>query len=143
MRYSNLKHSGPTELRLSFSCCFVLVAVVAALLAATSPASAAAPEIAVYTGNTTNSAAARTNGATYTFPDTAIGYASTVTLTIQNVGDTNLSGLALSVTGNDVNDYKLSELNPADLAPNATVTFSVNFEPGAEGLRGISVWIAS
>ncbi len=101
------------------------------------------PEIAVYTGNATNIGAARTNGANYTFPDAAIGQTRTATFTIQNLGETNLSALALGLTGPDVNDFNLSPLNTTNLAPNATVTFSVNFEPTAGGTRGASIWITS
>src|SRR6185503_7651717 len=143
MRHSNLKTYGTAGLRSSFSSCVLLVAIAVAVLAAPSPASAAVPEIAVFTGDTTNSAAARTNGADFFFPTTTMGYSSTAIFTIKNVGDANLSGLALSQSGANFSDYPLSGLTATDLAPNATATFSVNFEPFGEGLRTVAISIAS
>jgi hypothetical protein len=144
MRYSNLQGHRTTGLWSSLSFCTVLVAIVATLLLGAMTASAATgPEIAVFTGDTSNAAAARMNGAEFIFPTTAMGYSSIAIFTIKNVGDSTLSGLALSQTGANFSDYPLSALTATDLAPNATATFSVNFEPFADELRTVSVWIAS
>lgn len=102
-----------------------------------------APEIAVYTGNTTNATFARASGAVYSFPYTATGYVSSAAFTIRNLGNTNLSGLTLTKTGTNVNDFTWSPLNSTNLSPNGTVTFSVNFAPTAEGERCASIWIFS
>ncbi len=100
-------------------------------------------EIAVYNGDTTNAAAARVDGDLYRFSDTPLGYANTATFTIQNLGGAYLSGLALSMAAGS-NDYKPLALTATNLAPGATATFSVNFEPASAGnLHFGTVWIAN
>lgn len=102
-----------------------------------------APEIVVYAGNTTNPTASRTNGGTYVFQDTAIGGGRTATFTIQNLGEVNLTGLALNLTGPGVANYSVSVLTSTNLAPNEVATFSMNFGPAAATNYGVSVWITS
>src|SRR4029453_16480602 len=81
----------------------------------TIPRVQALPEVSVFTGPTTNAASARTNGVgVYVFPDTDPGSSSTAQIfTIQNTGTTNLTGLALSKSGVNRNDFSVS-------APGAT-----------------------
>jgi hypothetical protein len=106
---------------------------------------AVAPEIAVFTGANTDAANQRTNNVgTNVFANTAVGAGSAAqTFTIQNVGSTNLTGLALSKAGANTSDFTMSALGATTLPPNATTTFTVTFAPTATGTRSAVVNIAS
>ena len=61
----------------------------------------------------------------------------------QNAGNSDLTGLVVSVTGANPGDFVVGSLGATMLAPNATTTFTVMFVPTAEGLRQGVVLIAS
>jgi len=65
------------------------------------------------------------------------------TFTIRNLGTTNLTGLALAMTGPHTNDYILGSLGTTALAPGSNTTFTVTFSPGAAGTRTATLQIAS
>src|SRR5262249_10294942 len=87
----------------------------------------AVPEIAVFTGNTTNASAARTNNVgTHVFANTLVGASSAAqTFTIKNVGNANLTRLALSKAGANPGDFTVGSPGATTLAPQATTTLTV------------------
>src|SRR6185503_14087860 len=88
----------------------------------------AAPEIAVFTGATTNAGSARTdNVGTNAFANTTVGSSSAAqTFTVKNIGTANLTGLALAKAGANTGDFVLGSLGATTLAPQATTTFTVS-----------------
>ncbi len=104
-----------------------------------------APEIAVFTGLNTKVESERVNNVdTNTFAATRLGSTSaSQTFTIQNTGNTNLSGLAVTLNGVNPGDFTISALGTTTLAPKATTTFTVAFAPAIAGVRTAVVNIAS
>ncbi len=78
------------------------------------------------------------------FGTVAVGKSgSAVTFTIKNTGKANLTGLALSLTGNQKSDFLASVLGKASLAPGTATTFKVTFKPTAKGIRNAAIHIKS
>lgn len=71
-----------------------------------------------------------------------VGQPASKTFTIRNSGTTTLSGLSISFAGTNASDFSAGSL-PATIAPGATATVSVSFNPGAPGARSASLVIAS
>lgn len=65
------------------------------------------------------------------------------TFLITNSGGANLSGLNLTVDGANPADFLLGNLGSANLAPNATTSFTVSFKPTALGNRAAILHIAN
>ncbi|HMJ89446.1 MAG TPA: choice-of-anchor D domain-containing protein, partial [Candidatus Acidoferrum sp.] len=105
----------------------------------------AAPEIAVFTGATTNAGSARTdNVGTNAFANTAVGSSSAAqTFTVKNIGTANLTGLVLTKAGANASEFILGSLGATTLAPQATTAFTVTFSPTTAGTRSAVVNIAS
>jgi hypothetical protein len=103
------------------------------------------PDIAVFTGASTNVADLRTNNVgTNVFPNTLIGAASTAqTFTIKNVGAAALTGLSISKSGANPSDFGFGTLGAISLQPGASTTFTVTFAPTAAGQRSAAVDLAS
>jgi alpha-tubulin suppressor-like RCC1 family protein len=102
------------------------------------------PEIEVFDGFTPAPAAALTSaGSTVVWPALDTGASSTKTFTIRNAGNSPLTGLALSKSGTNQGDFSLSALAGSTLAPGATSTFTVTFQPVAGGTRAALLSLAS
>ncbi len=102
------------------------------------------PEISVFDGSGTGGSERFDNVGTASFANTAVGANSVAqTFTIQNIGGSNLTGLALSKSGTGAADYALGTLGVASLAPGGTATFTVTFSPLVSGTRAAIVNIAS
>ena len=108
-------------------------------------AGSARPEIAVFSGATTDSAAERTdNTGVEVFADAPVGTTGpTSTLTILNRNEAILTGLAVSLSGANPGDFTLTNPIATSLPQGVTTTFSVTFNPKARGLRTATVSIAS
>jgi hypothetical protein len=73
---------------------------------------------------------------TLSFPVTIIGESSMPqTVTVTNTGAAPLTGLTLSVSGNNPTDFLTMGALPASIAPGQTGTFQVAFKPTADGSR--------
>jgi len=104
----------------------------------------AGPEIAVFDGAVVSPAAERQSAGSFSFADTAAGSSSSPqSFTIKNTGTTSLTGLAVTMMGNNPEDFVVSALGTSTLAPDATATFTVTFSPPVAGARTAVVQIAS
>jgi hypothetical protein len=65
------------------------------------------------------------------------------TFKIQNTGTTNLTKLAIKVSGTGKNDFVVSPLGKTSLAAGAATTFKVTFKPTAKGARKAAIQIVS
>ena len=63
------------------------------------------------------------------------GYA----VVLSNVGDTTLSGVAVSITGADITDFTQANNCPASLASGASCTVTITFAPQASGTRSATL----
>ena len=68
---------------------------------------------------------------------------SAITLTIKNNGAADLTGLAVTKTGTNPDEFTVGALGATSLAPNTSTTFAVTFTPGAAGLSTAALRIAS
>ncbi len=101
-----------------------------------------APEIAVYKAN--NAINLTDGDAKLSFDPVKLGSAgATKTLTIHNLGNGVLSGLALKVDGVNAADFTVSALEAKSVLPGAILKFTVTFKPKAVGARNAALHIAS
>lgn len=63
--------------------------------------------------------------------------------TIKNTGKARLTGLGISLTGTNKTDYIVGLLPKTSLAPDAALTFTVQFKPTAFGTRTAAIHIKS
>ena len=106
----------------------------------------AAPMIAVFDGDSTLAEDQRVNnGTAYDFSYTGTTTNARVqTFTIQNIGDADLTGLAVSRDGGTApDDFSVGNLGTNTLAPGASTTFTVIISPAGAGRRSTVVSIAS
>jgi Abnormal spindle-like microcephaly-assoc'd, ASPM-SPD-2-Hydin len=75
----------------------------------------------------------------------SLGQSGSYTYTLQNTGNTDLTGLAWSVTGTHPGDFRVvgSALLPTSLAVGASTTFIVEFVPTANGTRSAVLQLAN
>ena len=107
---------------------------------------ATATEISVFTGASISPENELTdNLGTHNYSNTDVGSTSaTQIFTIQNTGNTNLTGLGLMKIGANASDFTISSPPGTNtLAPNATTTFTITFSPTAGGDRNAVVAINS
>ena len=84
------------------------------------------------------------NGDTANFGSIALGSTSAKQyFTIYNFGNADLTDLQLSTSGWRRRDYEVSSLGTNRLAPGASATFSISFEPSYTGSRNASLRIYS
>jgi len=69
--------------------------------------------------------------------------AGTRTFRVHNVGESELLGVAASLTGPDASDFTILSQPTATIAPGATSTFQVTFLPGSTGTKNATLQIAS
>ncbi|MDP1579159.1 MAG: choice-of-anchor D domain-containing protein [Candidatus Didemnitutus sp.] len=103
-----------------------------------------APEIRVFTGNSTAAFAERTSGTgTISFdPATVGGEGAARTFTIQNVGTADLAGLIVSTAGPHAGDFTFTAPAASTLVPGGTTTFTVTFAPTGAGTRAGQILLA-
>ncbi|MEO6034131.1 MAG: ice-binding family protein, partial [Verrucomicrobiota bacterium] len=101
---------------------------------------ASAPEIGVQQPLGTN----LVDGAsTNNFGSVTIGGNNSVTFTITNTGDANLTGLTINIDGADASAFSVTTSPVAPLIPNGSTTFTVRFAPTSTGLKTAALHIAS
>ena len=96
------------------------------------------PEIAVFAGASTAAADERVDN----FGTHLLGSAAQ-TFTIKNTGLADLTGLAISLSGDAPGDYVLGTLGATTLPPGGTTTFTVTFAPTTPGVRNAVVNVSS
>ena len=76
----------------------------------------------------------------YDYGSNGVGTSTPYTFTLRNTGNTTLTNAnSQTVTGLDPADFVRSSSCPATLAPNATCTIQVNFEPSVPGARSATL----
>ncbi|MES2474664.1 MAG: choice-of-anchor D domain-containing protein [Verrucomicrobiota bacterium] len=111
------------------------------LLAFSAGTASAAAEIGIKRGAT-----AINDGGSSALGSVAVGSSgSPVTFTIENTGDTDLTGLAITKTGTNSADFTVSAVSPAApvTGPSGTTSFTVTFSPSGSGTRNAAIQIAS
>ncbi|MFD0894113.1 choice-of-anchor D domain-containing protein [Luteolibacter ambystomatis] len=84
------------------------------------------------------------NGESIEFDDTKIGDTDTITLTIRNTSNkVALTGIAVSLTGRDDDQFKIITAPATTVAPGAKTTCVIRFAPTAEGKQKATLLIAS
>lgn len=83
------------------------------------------------------------DGANLQLGSLVMGDEFSVTFTITNTGNGNLTGLAITKGGLNPGDFTVGPLGSTTLVPNAATTFTVSFSPGAAGTRRVVLHIAS
>jgi hypothetical protein len=68
---------------------------------------------------------------------------SACVFTVKNLGTADLTGLAVTKSGANGNDFTLGALGVLTLAPGASTSFTVTFSPSAPGPRVAAIAIAS
>lgn len=84
------------------------------------------------------------NGGSIEFDDTKIGDTDTITLTIRNTSNkVALTGIAVSLTGRDDDQFKIITSPATTVAPGGKTTCVIRFAPTAEGKQKATLLIAS
>lgn len=114
-----------------------LADALAAVNALSAPATA--PEIVVEQPSGTGLA----DGSALAFGKALVGYGNTRTFTIRNTGTANLTGLAVTKDGTNAGQFAVGAPGATTLAPGASTTFDVIFNPGLDGAHTAAIHIAS
>ncbi len=99
-----------------------------------------APEIVVEQPAGTN---LTTGTGTVDFGARLVGANIDVTFTVRNIGAANLTGLGISMGGATPGDFTVIASPAALVAAGGTTVFTVRFTPGATGVRGAVLHLAS
>jgi hypothetical protein len=103
-------------------------------------ATATAPEIVVDQPAGTNIL----TGGPRSFGSVALGSTGDLTFTIKNTGDSNLTGLGITLGGSHPGDFSITANPTAPVAgPSGSTTFTVRFTPTVSGLRSSLIQIAN
>lgn len=81
--------------------------------------------------------------ATTAFGSVAVGSSSSRTYTVRNIGNTSLTGLAVTLTGTHAADFFLLSAPAVTVAPGNSTSFVVNFSPSGFGQRTAALMLAS
>ncbi|MEO6475878.1 MAG: choice-of-anchor D domain-containing protein [Luteolibacter sp.] len=96
------------------------------------------PEIDVVQGSSI------TDGGSKDFGSVAAGSGNLLTFTINNSGNTNLTGLAITKSGANSGDFIITQVSPAaPVAAGGSTTFTVSFTPLGRGTRAAAISIAN
>jgi len=80
---------------------------------------------------------------TVSFGNVPFDSTATRTFTVKNVGNANLTGLGITVTGTDAGLFTVTANPAAPVAAAGSTTFSVKFTPGALGAKSAVLHLAS
>jgi hypothetical protein len=83
------------------------------------------------------------DGETRSFGQLVLGVAVTKTFTIRNMGELDLTGLAISKDGGHSDEFAVSAPSTTTLSTGASTTFTVTLTPAAPGPHAITLRIAS
>jgi len=98
------------------------------------------PQTVAITAHSTN-AQIRFSPASLTFPGTPVGSSQVMTVTMTNIGSSDMPMGTSKFSGTDASDFTYTENCPASLAPNAKCTISVEFAPTAAGPRSAGLLV--
>lgn len=84
-----------------------------------------------------------TSPANLSFSNTVIGQTTPRTFRLSNTGNADVTGLALSLTGNDKSSFGFSNLTSTTLSPSAHVDVVINLTPSEEGALTAALQISS
>lgn len=85
----------------------------------------------------------RNGASTINYGNIKLGKTSTITFTLRNAGDQDLTGLATSVGGIKAAEFHASAPQASTLAPDGSTTFSVTFSPHGKGVCTANVNVTS
>jgi Concanavalin A-like lectin/glucanases superfamily/IPT/TIG domain/Abnormal spindle-like microcephaly-assoc'd, ASPM-SPD-2-Hydin len=101
-------------------------------------------EIAVYDGTAPPAGERTDNTGTFSFGTVNVAASSTAqTFTVLNSGTANLTLGTVTLTGADSGQFSVTQPGSATLAPSASTTFTVTFNPTSTGAKSAVVNIAS
>ena len=83
------------------------------------------------------------SAATLDFGTLNTGFTIGKTVIIRNIGTSNLTNLALSISGANASEYKFSPLSATTLAQNGSMSFTLTFTPTGNSTRSATLQIAS
>ncbi|HEX7260226.1 MAG TPA: choice-of-anchor D domain-containing protein, partial [Luteolibacter sp.] len=98
-----------------------------------------APEIAVEQPLATNIPDAGSKS----YGNVLVGTSSSLTYTIKNTGNGNLTGIAITKSGTNAADFTVTTAPAATVAPGGSTTFVLKFTPGGTGSRSAAIQIAN
>ncbi|MFN7560135.1 MAG: choice-of-anchor tandem repeat GloVer-containing protein [Prosthecobacter sp.] len=98
------------------------------------------PEIGVEQPAGTPLADGRT---TKTFPATLVGSTSDLTFTVSNTGAAPLTGLGITIDGQNASDFSVTTAPTAPVGVSGSTTFTVRFAPGNGGLKKATLHLAN
>jgi len=98
-----------------------------------------APEIGV-----SQSSSAISDGGSRNFGPATVGRPAVLTFVITNTGNSNLTGLGMTIDGPDASQFTVTTLPTAPVTgPTGSTTFAVTFTPVGAGLKSAALHIAS
>ena len=71
------------------------------------------------------------------------GTSADIIFTVKNLGNADLTGLAVTKNGSNPDDFSVGNLDATTLPTGTSTTFTVTFTPGAAGLRTAAIHLAS
>ncbi|MBE0543465.1 MAG: DUF3494 domain-containing protein, partial [Verrucomicrobia bacterium] len=77
------------------------------------------------------------------FGSVLVGTNTSLTFTITNSGNANLTGLGITIDGADAAQFSVTVNPVAPVAPNGSTTFTVRFTPTSAGVKNAALHIAS
>ncbi|MEQ1749041.1 MAG: choice-of-anchor D domain-containing protein, partial [Prosthecobacter sp.] len=84
------------------------------------------------------------DGGNKDFGSVSLGATSSLTFTLKNSGDQNLTGLGITIDGAEASDFTVTAAPVAPVSgPGGSTTFTVQFAPGGAGQRTAALHIAS
>ncbi|MFO1486771.1 MAG: choice-of-anchor D domain-containing protein [Verrucomicrobiaceae bacterium] len=103
-------------------------------------ATGAVPEIAVEQPSGTDLVDGSANAG---FGSVVVGASTPLTFTVRNLGNADLTGLAVSIDGANSGDFVAGAPGATTLTPGTSTTFTVTFTPSAAGARAAALHLAS
>jgi len=98
------------------------------------------PQTVAITAHSTN-AQIRFSPAALTFPGTPVGSSQVMTVTMTNIGTSDMPLGTSKFSGTDASDFTYTDNCPTSLAPNTKCTISVEFAPTAAGFRSAGLLV--
>lgn len=98
-----------------------------------------APEIAVEQPAGTDIA----DGGSKDFGSSTVGVPVTLTFTVRNTGNADLTGLAITIDGANASDFTVVASPASSINPSGTTTFGIRFSPAGSGARTAALHLAN